>query len=704
MFEKAKWIAKEDISEIKAAPLMRKTFYISERPVKAELNICGLGLARSFINGREVGDEVLSTPFTKYDTRVIYNTYDVTDLLTEGKNALGVILGNGCYFVTYYRWDVYKPSWLHHPKLAAELVITYESGKTEKILSDSSWKTSDSAVIYNETKRGEIFDARLYDENWAKADFDDTDWDNVFICRSPGGVTEPRTIPPIRVKKRLKAKYIGNNVYDIGENISGWARIKISGGICGQKITIRYSERLHDDGTIAPEYLNTIIGSDTHCDEYIISGSEKEEWAPSFAYHGFRYAEVTGAPENFELIGEMIHTDFETIGEFSCSDDMLNKIHEAALQSILTNFVGLPTDCPQREQNGWTGDALLSAEQTLMNFDAVSSYKKWLRDIVDTQRPSGQICCIAPTAGWGYNWGSGPAWDSILIQLPYYIYYYTGDLSVVKEFWDNMKLYMQFMESMADNDFVCFGLGDWCPPEGAKPCPTELTDTAYFYVNNKIMARCEELLGSDGTYYKQRAESIKAAVREKYIDNDMFLNDNTTAIACAIYQDLYNDDEKPKAAKHLSELYEKNGFHINNGILGIKYLFTALSEYGYAETVYKLCVNPQCPSYAYWINNGMTTLCEKWDMSDSCNHHMFSEIETWLYKHIAGIHIDEGGKSVRIKPCLIPEIKSVRAKHGNIEVVIENGKITINSDVPGVIEIGEQKQEFSPAEAYSLKL
>lgn len=697
MFENAKWIAKEEISEVVSAPMFRKAFRLDDIPKKAELNICGLGLACSFINGVEVCDEVLTTPFTKYDTRVIYNTYDITKMLCLGDNVLGVILGNGCYFVTFHRWDVYKPAWMHHPKLIAELCLTFEDGRTERILSDTSWKTADSAIVYNETKRGEIFDARLYDENWAKANFNDDYWDNVFICRGPGGIPEKRTVPPIRVKKRFNGRYIGNNVYDLGVNISGWVRIKARGER-GQRITIKYSELLHEDGTIAPEHLNTITGSDTHCDEYIMSGSGLEEWAPRFAYHGFRYVEVIGAPKEFELIGEMIYTDFDEIGDFSCNDEMINKIHFAARQSTISNFVGLPTDCPQREQNGWTGDALISAEQTLINFDAVSSYIKWLTDIADTQRPNGQICCIAPTSGWGYNWGSGPAWDSAFILIPYYIYFYTGDMTAIKLFWSNMKQYMCFMESMSEDNTVCFGLGDWCAPEGAELCPTVITDTAYFYVDNKIMTRCAKLLHQDGTQYAQRADEIKAAFRRKFIENDFYLGDNTTAISCAIYQDLYTEDEKPVAAKHLSEILAQKGYHIDCGILGMKYLFSALSEYGYAETVYKMCLNPQYPSYAYWINNGMTTLCETWDMTYSCNHHMYSEIEMWFYKHIAGIHIQEGYKSVVIKPCLISQVTEVYAKHNNIEITIKDGMIRIKSDIPSVIDLQGRKQEFDAGE------
>lgn len=694
MFEKSKWIAKETINEVKAAPMFRKTFDITKEVKSARLNICGLGLVLCYINGRAVSDEVLLTPYTKYDSRVIYNSYDVGALLKNGKNAIGCILGNGCYFVTYYRWDYYKPDWIGHPKLIMSLEIEFYDGSTDVIVSDTSWKTADSAIIYNETKRGEIFDARLCDKNWNMPDFDDSFWKSVFICRGAGGRLEERKTPPIRVMKQYKAKYIGNNVYDIGRNISGWARIKAKGKK-GTEISMRYSEVLNADGSIAPEQLNTIVGSGTHFDKYIMCGDGIEEWAPSFAYHGFRYVEVTGAPDEFELFGEFVHTDFDVVGDFSCSDDMLNKIHNASVMSTLSNFVGIPTDCPQREQNAWTGDALISLDQTLMNFDAVSSYIKWLNDIKDTQRPNGQICCIAPTGGWGYNWGTGPAWDSVYIYLPYYIYYYTGKKDVIESMWGGMSLYMEFMESMAEGNLVCFGLGDWCAPKGSELCPTVITDTSYFYRDNKIMARCAELIGKDGSFYENRAREIKSAFRKRFIDRDFYLGDNTCAIACAIYQDLYNDDEKADAAKHLSELVAKRGYHIDCGILGMKYIFTALSEYGYAETVYKLVTNPEYPSYAYWIKNGMTTLCETWDMKASCNHHMYSEVDMWFYKHIAGIHITEGGKSVIIKPCFIKNVDYVRAKHKGIKVYWDKKTIKIKSNLPGELVINGKTYPFS---------
>ena len=691
MFKNAKWIAESDnIKEITPAPLFRKSFSICKTVKKSMMYACGLGHACYYINGRNITDEVMITPISKYDSRVYYNEFDVTEFLSKGKNTIGCVLGNGWYFVTYPRWDFYKPDWMHHPKLILTLVIEYTDGSTEEIVSDTSWKTGKSAIIYNEDKRGEIYDARLYIDGWNEPDFDDSKWNNAFICRGAGGVLRKMDFPPIRVTDRLPAVRISSNVYDIRQNISGWIRLKVRGER-GCEVKIRYSEVINEDGSIAPERLNTIAGSDTHTDKYILSGKGVEEWAPSFAYHGFRYAEITGDAEIIEVIGEVVHSDVKKAGVFECSDDMLNKIHSASVWSTLTNIQGIITDCTQREQNGWTGDALLSAEQSLMNLDIVPIYKKWLVDIRDTQRPNGQICCLAPTSGWGYNWGSGPAWDSALILIPYYIYKYTGDKSVLAEMWESMALYMEFMESMSDKNEVCFGLGDWCPPAGAKVCPTVITDTAYFYIDNKVMARCAELLGRDGLAYQKRAVDIKETFREKYINTDFYLGDNTTAIACAIYQDLYTDEEKAVAAKRLNKLYTANGYHIDCGILGIKYIYTALSEYGYAETAYKLTTNPQYPSYAHWILCGMTTLCETWDMSHSCNHHMFSEVDMWLYKYIAGIHIDEGGGSVHIKPCYITGLDWVRARHKGISVYYDEQKIEITSDIPAtyVTQSGE---------------
>lgn len=235
-------------------------------------------------------------------------------------------------------------------------------------------KRKKAALIYNEDKRGEIFDARLYDQDWCLAKCSDSDWKNAFICRSPGGILCENKIPPIRITHRFEGKKISEQVYDIGQNISGWAKITVKGNK-GDEVVLRYAECLHEDGSIAPELLNTTVGSGTHCDKYILKGEGEESWAPRFVYHGFRYVEVSTQAQILKLVGEALHTDLETIGEFVCGDEMLNRIHHASLWATLNNMHGIPTDCPQREQNGWTGDTLLSADQMFMNFDVVSFLK-----------------------------------------------------------------------------------------------------------------------------------------------------------------------------------------------------------------------------------------------------------------------------------------------------------------------------------------
>ena len=252
MFQGAKWIAaNSNIKEIQPAPLFRKTFILEKAVKSGSLYVCGLGLGCYYLNGKSVTEDVMLTPISKYDTRVYYNVFNVKELLKEGENVLGCILGNGWYFVTYHRWDYYIPQWRSYPKLLLRLEVAYQDGTVYEVVSDSSWKTAESAILYNEDKRGEIFDARLYDERWNRAGFDDSSWKNAFICRGPGGLLYEMNFPPIRITKTFKAKRISEHVYDIGQNISGWVRIAVRGKR-GTEITLRYAELLHKDGTIAP--------------------------------------------------------------------------------------------------------------------------------------------------------------------------------------------------------------------------------------------------------------------------------------------------------------------------------------------------------------------------------------------------------------------------------------------------------------------
>ena len=692
MLQQAKWIAAAKTDW--ASPLFRKSFCLDRAPVSATLKACCLGYGVITVNGRPVTEDVLTTPLTKFDSSVLYNTYEIASLLRAGENVIGIMLGNGWYNDISETWDFEKASWRHHPKLILSLLLQWPDMQTREIRSDSSWETAGGPAVFNHVRCGERFDARLAQEGFDCPGFDAGSWQNAFVCRSPGGILKPAQLPPIRITDTLPMKEIAPSLYDCGQNLSGWAKIRVKGEQ-GQKISIHYGEQLTPEGKL-DSHINCFNKNYelNHCDEYICAGSGWEEWEPHFCYHGFRYASVEGAPEDFEITARLVRTGLESIGSFSCSDEMLNRIHHASRWSTMTNYHGVPTDCPHREQNGWTGDALLSSEQALMNFDMVDAYSKWLADFRDCQRPSGQLPGIVPTAGWGFNWGSGPAWDSALILIPLYVWRYRRNDRLLRENWDAMERYMGYFSSMTEDGLAEFGLGDWCHPKDTIPCPTMLTDTAYYYADARAMAEAAAVLGKNPAPYQNLADQIRCAFRTKFLKNGLPQPEGQTALACVLFQGLLDEEEKPGAAARLAQLVEENGFHIDCGILGTKYIFRALSDAGFGETLYKMVTNPSYPSYAYWMEQGMTTLCEDWEMDNSLNHHMFSEVDLWFYRYLAGIQTDGG--ILTIAPLFLEKLDWVKARHRDISVAWDRSSITVTVPEPAVLILSGKKIPLQP--------
>ncbi len=699
MFENAKWISKERKID-NGSRLFRKSINIEKPVKKAVMHTVALGYGEYTVNGKKVSDEVLSTPFTKFDSRTLYLTYDVTDLLAEGENVLGVFAGNGWYNAIGKTWDFEKAPWRSHIKMIMQLDIEYTDGTTQTVNSDSSWKVNEGPVIYNHVREGETYDARLEIPGWNEPGFDDAEWANTNVCAGPGGIIEPVNWVPIRVVRTLEAKYIGNGIYDFGENVSGWARIKTSGKK-GTEISLCYAEQLKPVGIeIETANINSFTWEQHHTDKYILKGEGTEEWEPRFVYHGFRYVKAEDAPEDFEIEACVVHTDLQSVGSFECSDEMLNKIHSASRLATLSNFAGIPTDCPHREQNGWTGDAQLSCQQALYNFDMVKAYKKWLNDFKDAQRPNGALPGIIPTGGWGFNWGNGPAWDGALINIPWQIYQITGDSSAIKQMWENIKLYIDYLYTMQENYIVKFGLGDWCPPDNVVECSNHVTSTAYYAQFARIAAKCAEIMGEDPAPYNKLAQNIKQAYRREFLGKEE-LEKSQTFLACGIYQQMYEPDEIPQKAAKLAKLVEENGWHIDCGILGAKYIFSVLDDNGYADVLYKMVTEPTYPSYAFWINRGMTALCEDWEMRNSLNHHMFSEVDHWFYRHIAGIKIDENG--IVIEPNFLSVLDWTKATHKDISVewTRENLTVTVPKNATVIIK-GKAQQVEAGTHTFSI--
>lgn len=696
MINKSKWITTSlvpnsdeyNFDGFNQSIYFRKEFNVNKVINNATLYVSVLGLGVCTVNGEDVTKDVLTTPYTNYDKRIIYNTYDVTNLLKQGKNAVGIHAGNGYYNDNMPHWNYKFAPWHDKPKARATLLIKYADGKSDIIISDTSWKTSLGPYIYNHIRQGEIYDANLRQIGFDKEGFDDALWQDATIAICPGGIMSDEQYTPIRVIKTIKPVSVNNNIYDFGINLSGWAKIKLTAKK-GQKIKLIYAEKLLDNGEFCQSNNMYLIGDKMPLlneEIFIASGKKDEEYTPQFCYYGFRYVKVENAPKDFEISAQLIYSDLQKVGDFTSSDEMLNKIHNASIQATLTNYVGIPTDCPHREQNGWTGDALCSADQSLMNFDMYLFYKKWLRDFTDCQRSSGQVPAIVPTPGYGYTWGCGPSWDSALILIPYKIYLHTHKSDIISLMWDTMVKYMSFLDHMQNDGIVDFGLGDWCPPDWEKILPNAITDSAIYYADLVAMSKMAVLIGEDNKKWLELSQKVKKAWRDNFLNNDKY-STSQTFYACAIYYGLLNDDEVVTFSKKLASLLKDNDYHIDCGILGAKYIFTALSENGYIDYVYKMVTNETFPSYAYWINNGMTTLCERWDMSYSNNHHMFSEVDNWFYRYVGGIKYTEDG--LVINPIYLENVNKVEVSHMGNKVVREGKKVEVFLVTPAKIVVGD---------------
>ena len=660
------------------APLFRGELEFAASVREARVSICGLGYYELYLNGSKVGDHVLDPTVTQYDRRVRYVTYDVTDLLEQGTNVVGVMLGNGWYNChTPDVWHFDKASWRDYPKVLCQLEATLGDGQQTILCSGPDWKVADGPIRFDGLRNGETYDARCERPGWSRPGFDDNDWQHAVVVAEPGGVLEPQVSPPCKVVETIAPVSMQDIrpdvvVYDLGQNIAGWAQLRVNGP-AGTEVTLRYAERLAEDGDIDQGNIDRLIKEgDCQTDRYILKGGEEEIWEPRFTYHGFQYVQVSGLPGEpvlDNLRGRVVQTAFEQIGTFECSNDVLNRLQQCTLWAYRSNFVGIPTDCPHREKNGWTGDAQLAAETGLLNFDAAAAYLQWIETVVDTQRPSGQLPGIVPSAGWGYNWGSGPAWDSALLLIPWYIYLYTGDRTAIEQHYDSMKRYVDFCSRMATGHILSFGLGDWCHVDSNRIPPPALTSTGYYYCDVRLLATFAELAdrSADHERYSDLANEIRAAFNRRFYQGDgIYASGEQTALACAVYQELVEDTEREAVVAKLVAAVEANGCRPDFGILGAKYVPRVLAENGHVELAYRLITQPEYPGWVHWLQQGATTLWESWNGNSSRNHIMFGDISAWMYQYLAGIAPDAsspGFKRVTIRPRPVSGLDWVRATH-----------------------------------------
>jgi alpha-L-rhamnosidase len=685
---KGSWISDDNGKEVKEAPYLRKEFVVSRKIKSARAYIAAGGLYELYINGKKTGNHRLDPMYTRFDRRTLYVSYDVTSQVINGKNAIGVLLGNGWYnHQSTAVWFFDQAPWRNRPAFCMDLRITYEDGSVETIITDKSWKTSSGPLIFNSIYTAEHYDARLEQPGWDSPGFDDSKWEEVICRAAPSLNIVSQQLHPIRNVERIPAvsvKAINDtiHVFDLGRNIAGVSQFIVKAE-AGTIFRLIHAERLDAKGradisNISVHYRPTDNLDPFQTDIFIAGGKGDETFMPKFNYKGFQYVEVHSSKpvklttEN--LTGFFMHSDVPPSGEIVTSNPVINKMWKATTSSYLSNLFGYPTDCPQREKNGWTGDGQIAIETGLYNFDGITIYEKWLADHRDEQQPNGVLPAIIPTGGWGYHWANGPDWTSTIAVIPWNVYLFYGDSRLLYDCYENIKRYVDYITSISPSGLTTWGLGDWIPVKSKTP--VELTSSVFYFADATILSKAAKLFGKKDDYkqYSALAEKVRNAINDKYLDRTTAIYGKgvQTELSFPLLWGVVPDDMKARVAENLAKRVAADNNHIDVGLLGSKAILNALSENGYGDLAYKVVSQETFPSWGWWIVNGATTLYENWPIdakSDiSLNHIMFGEPGAWFYKALGGIKPDQqnpGFKNTILRPCFVEGLTSASASHNS---------------------------------------
>ena len=670
----AKWIADMDDVTEKRAPYFKKEINTKAPIAKATVYLASAGLHELEINGNRVGDAFMNPTYTRFDKRVLYNTYDVTSML-QTENVIDVVLGNGWYnHQSTAVWYFHKAPWRGRPCFMFEMHIEYKDGSIETILSDTSWKTSFGEIQFNS-----IYTAEHVDHNQVASD-----WNNAVEVASPTVLISSQQMPPVRKVAEYSAasfQKINTKTYqfDFGQNMSGITELKITGAK-GTVVKVKHGEHIKQgriyNGGLEVHTRPTDDTDPFQTDIYILSGATEEVFAPKFNYKGFQYVEVIANKEiqlnANSLKAYFTHSDVVSVGKIESSNELLSKIWDATNKAYLSNLYGYPTDCPQREKNGWTGDGHIAVEVGLFNYDGILIYEKWMDDHRDEMREDGMLPAIIPTSGWGYTWGNGVDWTSSMVLVPWNVYKFYGDKQILEENYESMKRYMGKLSSVAKGNLTDWGLGDWVPIKSTSN--VEFTSSIFYYTDALILYKTASLLGEnkDAKYYLKLAEDIKSAINKKYFDaeNNRYAKGTQTEMSMALFRGIVPQKNKQAVADNLAQSIVDNNTTLDVGLLGSKTILNALSQNGHADLAYQLTASKEFPSWGYWIENGATTLYENWELSAddnaSLNHIMFGEVGAWYYKALGGINIDErqpGFKNTLLQPHFVKGLEDFKASH-----------------------------------------
>ena len=692
---KGKWIGipTDTALDLHPAPYVRKEFLV-DKPIKsAQVYATARGLFIASLNGSRIGNDILSPEWTDYRKRIEYMAYDVTDQLKEGANCLGIIIGDGWYrgFVGFGK----SPNnYGKQTSALLQLHIEFTDGTERVVCTDASWKGAFGPLFYSDLLMGERYNGRLEITGWDKPGFDDTHWETVKVAPP----TEARLVPlrtePVHITHILKPKKItqprkGSYVFDLGQNIAGFCTLNVRGP-AGTEVTLRHAEVLNPDGTIYTENLRRALATDV----YILKGRGEEVFRPHFTFHGFRYVEVTGFPGKptlNSLRGCAINTDLPTTGTFTCSDRIINQLQSNIVWSQRGNFISIPTDCPQRDERlGWMGDAQIFVRTAAFNMDVASFMTKWMYDVEDAQSPEGAFKDTSP-----YIQGNGtdgaPGWGNAGVIVPWYIYKCYGDARIIERHYDAMSRWMNYVASAnpdhiwrnrRNNDY-----GDWLSVNAETP--KDLLATAFWAHDAKLMSDMARAIGksADEQAFLALFESVKTAFQKTFMTADGHLQGNTqTSYVIALAFELMPESLRANAARYLVEDIKQKGGHLSTGFIGVKYLNPVLSDFGYPDVAYQLLFNKTYPSWEYPIEQGATTIWERWDGwtkekgfqdpgMNSFNHYSMGSVGEWLYRYVGGIDLDGdavGYKKIAIHPRPNKGLKFVKADYTSIYGPIKN--------------------------------
>ncbi len=701
-------------------PRLRHEVEIAKPVTRATVHVTGLGHYALSINGRRVGDDLLGPGWTEPAHRVLVNTYDVTEHLRRGANALGIGLGGGLYRIPRggpHAEDRYAKYWdsIGPFQAIAHLTVEHPDGTETVIVTDGDWAVGASPTVFSSIWGGEDFDARLEAPGWDRPGFSAEGWRPVRVLDGPGGALVAQTTPPIRAHERFEAVAVtepspGVFVVDLGQNHSGVPRLTVSGER-GQTVTLRPAEVLGADGLADPTSMK-------HWGEivfrYTLSGDSVESWQPQFTYTGYRYVQVEGAafdaadargvPLVARVASDWVHADAPLAGTFETSDDLVNGIHGMIRGAIRSNMMSVLTDCPHREKLGWLEEAYLMGPSVLFNYDVAPILAKWTDDMADAQEPSGLVPTTAPEyTFFGGNFRDSPEWGSAVVQVPWLVHVWAGDDRPLRTHHDAQARYVDYLAGRAEPDgTIRHGLGDWYDIGPNFPGESQLTSkgvtaTATQAANLQVMAAASRLMGrpDEAARYAARAVDLRRAFNRAFWDAeaDHYDTGSQTAQAMPLVLDLALPGRRDDALATLVADVRGRGFHPTAGDVGHRYLIQALQAAGRSDVVWRLATQTGAPSYGAQLLAGATTLTEAWDANpvQSQNHFMLGHMEEWFFAGLGGLRPDPGYPGWRrfaVRPEVVGDLGHVRATHRSPygEIVSEwtrdGDEVTLTVEVP----------------------